>query len=1080
MNQINQNQTQSKPFILFGVVACFILSGFAALLYQTAWMRQFSLVFGTSELAVAAVLSAYMGGLALGASIAARLTDRVTRPVLFYGVLEGGIALAALAVPLLLKLASLLYISAFGDQPEPVDASGLGQSFFYFVMAFIVLAIPTTFMGATLPLLTKYVVQSKEQIGSRVGLLYATNTLGAIGGTVVAGFVLLPLLGLNGTVYVGAAINLLVFFIAAWIAKSIDHVALSENTNSTVQSDNEDMSENKQSKLRRRLWILPIMLLSGANSFIYEVLWTRLLGHVLGGSITAFSTMLAGFLSGIAIGSAVASRFAKTRAQATWLFIVVQCGIAFTSILIYQMLPTLLPSHGGLQGNVLSAILILLPATMFIGATFPLAVRILALDKTDASSSSARVYAWNTVGAIVGAAIAAFFLIPILKYEGAIKLAVLINMLLAFAAALLIKKSSKESASTDYKPSYPWVFVTGVLVIGVFVIYQPKMPESVLRSSTVYPLYTGDIRYYEVGRSATVVIIEDKGYLNLRTNGLPEASAHLKGSPPIPHNQRMLSTMPVLARPDIEDMLIVGLGGGIAVEGVPASVKSVDVIELEPQVLKANQSIGDDRSEDPLDDPRVNIIINDARSALTLTNKRYGAIVSQPSHPWTAGASHLYTREFMSLAHEHLTDDGVYLQWMNSQFVDEALLRSLCATMLDVFPYVTVYQWTQEVLFFLGSDQPFNIEQNMLSSGRPLNDDVLGYLEKGVGSVEDLVVALAMDQPNVEAFAGDAQIITDNDNIMATRSARAMDRNETLSGTRLAKVLSPYDPLLQEGSDIRKNFTDRLNFTYISRRLQSMKLTQRAVDIAENLTDNGNPQSLVMIGLGQQGQGDRQESQKNLMLSLTADPNNQQARYVLLEPWFTNLKDGTTVPDYVQEQLLLFTGTGAATYKAWLAAANNNYLEVANLDAELATVLPSDLWYLPSVKLRADWRIKVSTPGLQPRMANEAVRLIDSAIVFSSTVELYSMRLKAVTITDDTMKILETAAQLSYLALNQVERVYDGYSSMSTQNIRTMSGYGAQVDKVIQYLETKTVSTEKRFATLKSSNVRFKDILTQI
>ncbi|MDB4512330.1 fused MFS/spermidine synthase, partial [Arenicella sp.] len=317
MNQINQTQTKSNAFILFGVVACFILSGFAALLYQTAWMRQFSLVFGTSELAVAAVLSAYMGGLALGASIAARWTDRVTRPVLFYGVLEGGIALAALAVPLLLKLASLLYISAFGNQAQPVDASGLGQSFFYFVMAFIVLAIPTTFMGATLPLLTKYVVQSKEQIGTRVGLLYATNTFGAIGGTVVAGFVLLPLLGLNGTVYVGAAINLLVFLIAAWIAKSIDHDVLSKADLSSAKlgagADDDSVVNNPASKPSRRLWILPIMLLSGANSFIYEVLWTRLLGHVLGGSITAFSTMLAGFLSGIAIGSAVASRFAKTR-----------------------------------------------------------------------------------------------------------------------------------------------------------------------------------------------------------------------------------------------------------------------------------------------------------------------------------------------------------------------------------------------------------------------------------------------------------------------------------------------------------------------------------------------------------------------------------------------------------------------------------------------------------------------------------------------------------------------------------------------------------------------------------------------
>ena len=210
----------SPGLILPGVVVCFVLSGFAALLYQTAWMRQFSLVFGTSELAVAAVLSAYMGGLALGAAVAARFMHRVTRPVWFYGLLEGGIALSAIAVPILLKFASFLYASAFGAQPEPIDASGPGQSFFYLAVAFVVLAIPTCFMGTPLPLLTKYVVHSKEQIGPRVGLLYATNTAGAVGGTIAAGFFLLPTLGLNGTVYVGVAINAAVFGVAAMIARS--------------------------------------------------------------------------------------------------------------------------------------------------------------------------------------------------------------------------------------------------------------------------------------------------------------------------------------------------------------------------------------------------------------------------------------------------------------------------------------------------------------------------------------------------------------------------------------------------------------------------------------------------------------------------------------------------------------------------------------------------------------------------------------------------------------------------------------------------------------------------------------------
>ena len=205
--------------IFAGVVACFFLSGLAALLYQTAWLRQFSLVFGTSELAVATVLAAYMGGLALGSSVAGRYAGCVTRPVLVYGLLEAGIALSALAVPLLLLAARALYASMLGDQPAPPDAAAIGQPIFYLLVAFVVLAVPTGFMGATLPLLIRYAVRTDAEVGPRVALLYAINTAGAVFGTVAAAFVLLPALGLNRTVWVGVAINALVFVIAAALAR---------------------------------------------------------------------------------------------------------------------------------------------------------------------------------------------------------------------------------------------------------------------------------------------------------------------------------------------------------------------------------------------------------------------------------------------------------------------------------------------------------------------------------------------------------------------------------------------------------------------------------------------------------------------------------------------------------------------------------------------------------------------------------------------------------------------------------------------------------------------------------------------
>ncbi len=1075
--------------IFLGVIVCFILSGFAALLYQTAWMRQFSLVFGTSELAIAAVLSAYMGGLALGANLAARYIHKVTRPVLFYGVLEAAIAGAALCVPIFLMIARMVYIAVFGGQDSPVDASGLGQSFFYLIVAFLVLVIPTALMGATLPLLIKYVVQRKDQIGSRVGLLYAMNTAGAIGGTLVAGFILLPSLGLNGTIWVGVAINVLVFFLAALVARAIgdhgklheDHAALEAqlakdneaeaseeaSTQPSVQISTAELSEETSlsseaktqpaskplkitpadipakgpswSLLSGQFWILPIMLLSGANSFVYEVLWTRLLGHILGGSITAFSTMLAGFLSGIAIGSAIASRFAKTRNQAILVFVIVQIGIALTSILIYQLLPSAIPTTQGLKGNAPLAFLVLLPATIFIGATFPLAVRVLAKDETDAASSSARVYSWNTVGAIVGATVAAFFLIPILKYEGAVKLAILVNLVLALCAAFYLPKFKAGAMGA-----------VAAIALAVGFVYQPKMPEQVLRSSPVWTMNFGTVEFYEVGRSATVVTIEDDGYIYIRTNGLPEASIYRKGSPPAQHNQAMLSTMPVIARPDVEDMLIVGLGGGNAVEGVPSSVKTVDVIEIEKKVVDANRQYGDARRNDPLSDPRVNIIVNDARSALSLTDKRYDAIVSQPSHPWTAGASHLYTKEFMELAHEHLDDDGVYLQWMNTQFVDDFLFRSLCATMLEVFEYVRVYQWQSEVIFFIGSDSPLHVEQELARTGRPLLDAPFEYAEKGVGSVEDVLAALVMDHDNVVRFARGGDVITDNNNYMATRSARAMDDGTVVRGSDVFKLIEDYDPLLQPQSTIRRDAALSINYPYLKRRLDNLYMAPRALAISESLVDDGNAMGLAMIGMGQEAQGDREESQKNLFLALNAFPDNEQIRYAILSPWIGAIVNETTLPEPIAEQLKLLKGSAAATLVAGNAMVKDDLNRVVEVDAILARARPSDLWYNTAVKLRAQWRTLVTTPSAQPALYNEATTIVDGLLAFNREGETLLLRLKSTLGADDYVKAFETGRSLTYFVSSNLDSVDRGDFNPSQ---KTLGQYADQIEAVDEMLD---------------------------
>jgi len=493
--------------------------------------------------------------------------------------------------------------------------------------------------------------------------------------------------------------------------------------------------------------------------------------------------------------------------------------------------------------------------------------------------------------------------------------------------------------------------------------------------------------------------------------------------------------MPVIARPDTENMLIVGFGAGATLEGVPPSVKSIDVIELEPEVIEANRSISDERQIDPLADPRVSVFINDARSALSLTSKRYDAIVSQPSHPWTAGASHLYTREFMSLANDHLTDDGVYLQWMNSQFINEELLKSLCATMLDVFDYVRVYQWNPQVLFFLGSSAPMDVERDIARTGRPFSDDPIHYLEKGVASVEDVVVALSMDHENVQRFAQGAPLITDNFNQMATESAKAMDSGDVLGIRRLGETLAPFDPLLQSNSWLHKDFPGDLNFTYISRRLEGLYMKKRAVTLADTLLEMGDVESLIMISLGQERQGETAESQRNLIRAMSADPEDQQARYALLRQWFSRIAKDDDLPQLIQRELLAVDGTAAATIQAWIAAANGNVEEIQHLDAELAAVQSTDMWYLDAVKLRADWRIKVKDEDLQPQSAREATRLLDNAIAIYHDPDFYSMRLASSYVAGDVLNATETARRLIYMYDREVAAAESGEITPTPRSI---------------------------------------------
>lgn len=281
-----------------GVVAvCFWLSGFAGLLYETVWFRQFATVFGTSEAALGAVLAGYMGGLALGAAVAGRWSHRVRRPVLAYGLLELGVAAGALLIPLGLQAAGAVRVWLCGDQPLPPDAGGVLEVALNTGLTFLLMLGPTACMGATLPLLAGTISDEGSINAGRVARLYGWNTCGAVLGTLTTAFVCLPRLGLAGTVMVGVGVNLLVFALAAVVSSS----SASRPMAALGDGTHREPTRNVGGASRRIITLL--VATSSLVAFAYEIAWTRLLAHVLGGSVFAFATMLSAFLIGITLAA---------------------------------------------------------------------------------------------------------------------------------------------------------------------------------------------------------------------------------------------------------------------------------------------------------------------------------------------------------------------------------------------------------------------------------------------------------------------------------------------------------------------------------------------------------------------------------------------------------------------------------------------------------------------------------------------------------------------------------------------------------------------------------------------------------
>ena len=370
-------------------------------------------------------------------------------------------------------------------------------------------------------------------------------------------------------------------------------------------------------------------------------------------------------------------------------------------------------------------------------------------------------------------------------------------------------------------------------------------------------------------------------------------------------------------------------------------------------------------------------MVNDARNALRLTSRRYDAIVSQPSHPWTAGASHLFTREFARVAKSHLSEGGVFVQWISNHFLTDSLLRSLAATLLAEFRHVRLYRPSFDDLWFLASDAPLDLEQELARSGRPLRDEPEHFHRLGISSVEDLVASLVADHEGLTRYAASFPPITDDQNRMATHSRGGGG----LAGSEVDALFAADDPLLDPASWLHRELGGTLQFPHLARRLIRRHKTERARALVRVLPAGAARQLALAELQAEAGEGRR--ALGSARAATRADPEDAQARYFVFRQQLGS-------PD-AQLALQGVTGSAQAVGRGWQLLQERSWSELAALDEALSLSRVTDLWYPDAALLRARWR---SQPGPdRERLTREALRIVDSAWLLARDFRLHLERL---------------------------------------------------------------------------------------
>lgn len=734
-----------------------ILSGFSALVYQVLWLRLLSLTFGVTIHAASTVLGAFMAGLAIGSFAAGRLADRARFPLRLFGVVELSIGLCALLTPAALAGVHGAYVAVFTRLPD----SALLASIVRFTLPFVILIVPTALMGATLPLVMKSSLRRLEGLGTRAGLLYASNTAGAIVGALAAGLYLIPQIGLRRSFLVAAAVNAAVGLTA--IVTSFLREGASRNPGAapapvapvTGQGTVAPTpGEHEAPSLRVRYLVLAVFAVSGFASLALEIVWFRVLVIFLGPTSHAFTLMLATVLAGIAIGSYLITPIMRRRFDWLQVLAALQIGAALVALRSFHGLrrpprapgwlePLLESSQLAYLAPVaLSCVAAILPTAIFFGLAFPVGLRLWAGsgDERRAAEHIGVFYSVNVFGGIVGSIAAGFLLLPGLSSHGA---------LIALAAMFLLSGLALQALLVRRQPVATVVAAAAGLL---FVVWGQEVPRP-----TAFPRYHAGRPqlFHEEGVQTTVTVFGGPG----TGDRVMYIDSHHQAndSPSMVFIHRRIGLLPAVLHPRPTRALVIGLGGGVtpgALSQYPGIV--VDVVELSNGVVRGAEFFTH-VNFDVLRRPNVTVRVDDGRNFLLRTRDLYDVITADAIIPTNAGANNLYSAEYFRLVSQALAPDGIALHWNGADSPTQ--YRLILRAFLKAFPNTTL--WGDGKLMVGWKQRP------QVSAARfdaMLNDpalrEVLGLMN--VQTFDHLARMFRANPEQTRALAGHGPYLTDD------------------------------------------------------------------------------------------------------------------------------------------------------------------------------------------------------------------------------------------------------------------------------------------------------------------------------